>query len=161
MAFLKDWAFSVCCAVIICGIFNIMLPEGSFGKIFKVVLSVFFICVIISPLLKIDLSYFKNDFKLNEKEYDFEDNVFSENSLEYIENEIYSSVKEILEKSGITAKDIILEINIFEDFSIDINKFVIKISKEDYTDSLEDKIYKDLGIMPEIVFSEDLLKWKL
>ena len=155
MEYLKDWAFSVCCASLICGIFKMILPEGCFGKTFKVILSVFFICTVISPLMKINLSEIKNDFEISSVEENLDNNVFYENSLEYIESEIYTSAEAFLKNNGIEAKDIEIKINISEDYGIDINKFVLTIAKEDYIDSLEEKIYKEIGIMPEIVFSED------
>ena len=74
MDFLKDWAFSVCCAVLICGIFDILLPEGSFRKTFKVILSLFFICIVISPITKINFSDIKNDIKISSGAEEFDEN---------------------------------------------------------------------------------------
>lgn len=155
MDLLKDWAFSVCCAVLIGGIFNIMLPDGSLKKTFKTILSVFFIYIVISPFIRINFSDIKQNFEYSSAEKEFDNNIFYEDSLDYIENEIYSSTSYFLEKNGIKDKDIFIEVNISENSGIDINKFVLKIKKEDYTESLEEEIHKEIGIMPEIVFSED------
>ncbi len=156
MELFKDWAFSVCCAAVIGGIFNMMLLEGSLQKTFKIVLCVFFLCVVAAPLFKIDFSGFEI---ISENIYDSEiiygKNDFTENSLEFMESEIKTSALKILEEEGISAKDISVKINISENGSIDIIKFALTLDNAENTESIVEKIYRKIGIMPEITFSGD------
>lgn len=47
----KQWAFSLCAAMIACGIAQMLVPKASLEKIFSLVISVFFLCCLLSPLL--------------------------------------------------------------------------------------------------------------
>lgn len=51
MSGIKQWAFSVCAAMIACGIAQMILPRGGMEKIFRVTVSVFFLCCLLSPVV--------------------------------------------------------------------------------------------------------------
>lgn len=51
METVKQWALSVCAAAVACGIAQMVLPRGSMEKIFKITVSVFFLCCLLSPLV--------------------------------------------------------------------------------------------------------------
>lgn len=51
MEALKQWAFSICCAMVACGIMQILMPKSSLERMFKLVVSVFFLCCLLSPFL--------------------------------------------------------------------------------------------------------------
>lgn len=151
---IKSWAFSVCCAAMVCGILNMVLPEGSGKKIFKSVLFVFFLCVVISPFSELEYS---DVFSLKGNDYnaanDSEENDFNEISEEYIENEIIKSTEELLTEEGIESEKISVKVNISEDQSIDINSFLVVVFKSADKDELAQKIYNKTGIKPEIIVS--------
>lgn len=153
---IKNWAFSICCTGIICGIINILVPEGSVQKTFKTVLSTFFICSIISPVVTmdlggtIDLSEFFSD-----KEITYEEIYFTDNSAEYIEAELYEATSSFLKKNDIKSKDILIKINISENGNIDINKFVITLENKCDIAYLSEKIKDEIGIKPEIIILEE------
>ena len=150
MEILKNWAFSICCASIAGGIINLILPKGGAHATYKTVFCVFFLCVLISPLS--DIHFSDSDFfnrKITENET-FE-NTFSETSEKYLENEIVSSVEEILKNENIICDDIFVKVNISEDGSININKFVLTFKQLENADKLADKIGRISGIVPEII----------
>lgn len=151
MVFIKSWAFSVCCAAIIGGILSSFLPKGNTGKTFKTVLCIFFLCVVISPLSKIDIPDF--NFEYASENYNFSENEFSKNAVEYVENEILYTVQEILISKNMSAEDISIQINILENGSIDINKFALTFSAVQDVRSLKNEIYQKTGIEPEIIIS--------
>lgn len=150
---IREWAFAVCAAAAIGGLINIIMPEGGLSKTLKSVISVFFLCTVISAFTKIDFDI--ADFKINENKI-YESKEFEEiNSVseEYLEGELYKSVTEILEAEEIYAKDILIKINISENGSIDINKFAIAFEQLEDPFKLEEKIYNKTGIKPNIILS--------
>jgi len=48
---IKQWAFSLCAAMIACGIARMLLPKSSMEKMFRMVVSVFFIGCMLSPFI--------------------------------------------------------------------------------------------------------------
>lgn len=155
MESVKTWAFSVCCASIVGGMMDILLPEGSLQKTYKTVFCVFILCVILAPLSEIgsfDIDIFKNELEDIENE-EYSENVFNENSEKYIKDEIVSSVKEILKEEGVNAEDTFVKVNILNDGSINIIKFTLTFSKMEDADLLAEKIYEKTGIKPEIQIS--------
>ena len=76
---IKTWAFSVCLAVVCGAILNMLAPEGNLQKTFKCIISIFFLCVIIAPVSKIDIPNFKNTEKIfSEINTETEENEFDE-----------------------------------------------------------------------------------
>ena len=152
---IKNWAFSVCCCVIVCGILNMVLPEGNGSKIFKSVLCVFFLSVLLSPVSEFsyDILSLKNSGSDISFDYSENENPFTDVSEEYLKKEIIKSTEEILNRQGIVPEDISIKINIQENKSIDINDFVIIVSEEQNTEELAERILKKTGIKPEIILS--------
>ena len=150
MEILKNWAFSICCASIAGGILNLFIPKGGTQAIYKTVFCVFFLCIVISPLADIrfpDVDIFNPEITENET---FE-NTFSATSEKYLENEIIASVEEILKNENIICDDIFVKVNISEDGSININKFVLTFKQLENADRLAEKIGRISGITPEIL----------
>lgn len=51
MEAVKTWAFSVCAAMVACGLAQMVLPRGSMEKVFRMTVSVFFLCCLLSPVV--------------------------------------------------------------------------------------------------------------
>ena len=51
MEAIKQWAFSICAAMVACGLSQMLLPKSSMEKIFRTTVSVFFLCCLLSPLV--------------------------------------------------------------------------------------------------------------
>ncbi len=127
-----------------------LLPKGGAQATYKTIFCVFFLCVVISPFTEIKfpgIDIFKPDIAENET---FE-NTFSETSEKYLENEIITSVEEILKNENVICDDIFVKVNISEDGSININKFVLTFKQLENADQLAEKIGRISGITPEIL----------
>ncbi len=48
---LHEWVFSICAAMVVCGIALQIMPKSNLAGIFKLVVSVFFLCVLLSPII--------------------------------------------------------------------------------------------------------------
>ncbi|HHY53269.1 MAG TPA: stage III sporulation protein AF [Clostridiales bacterium] len=49
MSAVKEWAFSLCAAMVAAGLLRMLLPKSNLEKILRMVLSVFFLCCLLSP----------------------------------------------------------------------------------------------------------------
>ena len=50
MEALRQWAFSLCAAAMVCALIELLLPGISTAKMVRLALSVFFLCVLIQPI---------------------------------------------------------------------------------------------------------------
>ena len=51
MEAVRTWAFSVCASMVACGIALQLMPKSNLTGMFKLVVSVFFLCCLLSPVL--------------------------------------------------------------------------------------------------------------
>lgn len=51
MQALREWAFSICTAMVVCGIALQIMPKSNLEGIFKLVVSVFILCIMLSPII--------------------------------------------------------------------------------------------------------------
>lgn len=51
MEAIKQWAFSICAAMVTCGLSQTLLPKSSMEKIFRTTVSIFFLCCLLSPIV--------------------------------------------------------------------------------------------------------------
>ncbi|WRS28150.1 stage III sporulation protein AF [Oscillospiraceae bacterium MB08-C2-2] len=49
MEAVKEWAFSLCAAMVACGIGQMVLPKSNLEKLFRLTVSVFFLCCLLTP----------------------------------------------------------------------------------------------------------------
>ena len=110
-------------------------------------------CAVISPLKDIDISDLNSNFDSELTYNEFKTAEFGNVSSEYIESKITDATKELLKDEGISAEEISVEINISERTGIDINKFVLNFDYLDNPFEIEEKIYKKIGMKPEIILS--------
>ena len=147
----RDWAFSLCVASICGTIMNGILPECDLQKIFKTVYSVFFICCVISPIIRCSGKEFNIDFDMfkTNSEYTIEESNIFENGNKLLENEINEKTKLLLEKNEIEIKNISTKTNILEDGSIEIIDFNISIVSGDI-ENIKNIVAQEIGLVPEI-----------
>ena len=153
---IRNWAFSLCVSAICGSLLNMLLPEGSGQKTFKFVLCIFLLCVILSPLKDIDFPDYNNIFIKSEYVAAKDDNnEFINRSEDFIEEQIKKDTSEILTEYGIDFKDIIVEVNILENQSIDITEFSLFLPKTKDTENIKSKIQEKIGISPEVIIMEE------
>ncbi len=153
MESVKSWAFSVCCAAIAGGIMNILLPKSNLQKIYKTIFCVFFLCVILLPVMRIKTpneNFFEFDSEYNGVFYK---NEFTDNSERFIENKIIESTEIFLRDNGIHCKDISAKVNISDDGSININKFTLTFEETVNSEFIGEALKQKIGVKPEILIS--------
>ncbi len=152
--YIKNWAFSLCAASVAGSILNMLLPECSMQKTFKTVLGIFFLSSVIIPFTEVEFSDLDKLFSAdNISDEIIKSEELEDISAEYLENKIITATEEILKSSNAYAKDIFIKINISENQSIDINKFVLTFDYLDDPEKISEEIYRKTGIKPKIILS--------
>ena len=54
MQAITQWAAGICFAIAAAGICGMLVPQNALGKTFRMLLSVFFLCSVLSPLPAVD-----------------------------------------------------------------------------------------------------------
>ena len=147
VAFISNWAQGIIVAVIIASIIEMILPEGSSKKYIKVVIGVYILFVIVTPIVNqfsnnsnsIDTdSIFnfeneENTFEVSSKNLE-EKNVTSIKSM--YEMNLKSDIKNKIQSKGYIVQEVNVEISDDEKYSI--NKILVVVSGEQQSEETKD-----------------------
>lgn len=130
VAFLSSFIQNIIIAVVIATIIEMILPEGSSKKYIKVVIGIYIVFTIISPVITL---FAKDDFKLSSivdlEEYirlldgdensNLDINSFNDFSVKsiYIDN-IKTDIQSKLEAKGYTAKEVLVDVEDDENYTL-------------------------------------------
>ncbi len=169
ISFMNSWAGGIIIAVIIISLIEMILPEGKNKKYIKVILGLFLLFTILSPIVtKIS----KQDFEIN----DVMENVLQENTKQYASisdeiadvnnqsiREVYltnlkNDMKEKLKEKGYLAKSIEIELEDGEEYRIKSVNLVVTKYQEESENSVNEivavnEIKIDTGLKKENITS--------
>ena len=164
MGAVKEWAFSVCVAAVVGTVAEMFSPEGSTKRIFRLCITVFFICCLFSPLIGIitdavgSKGAFGDAFVESGAEYLEEENSVEEDYVSYILSEFQKNIEEIVKETlrelEINTSEVAVSVNIDADNCISINEVEVMLS-EDVRAMGPDAVLaikKRIGITPKISF---------
>lgn len=132
----------MCSAAVIGAIVTALIPSGSLEKSVKTVVSVFLLCCMILPFFKENLAsqrYLSTNF---DEAIETEMALSSEISKE-TEKYLKLSIKEILQKNGISCDDVIIEMEV-KDESVEVSSVVIKTTAD--SEKVKSIIKHELGV---------------
>ncbi len=158
MGAVKDWAISVCMAVVAGGLAYMISPGKSLEKVYRLVLSVFFITAIISPIVgfSLDESIKVSEFSQNQTAGESDEiKQQSDAHLEdIIEQTTIANLYNILSANEIFPKDIQLSINTDDISDILISDAVIIMDKEGVSkqELIKNIVRENLFVTPEIIW---------
>ena len=144
---ITNWAEAIIIAVVIATIIEMILPEGNCKKYIKVVIGVYILFTIISPVITkftgktvsvsdlIDLSKYVDEVKEKEKSQ----NLLAQNNEKnikdmYISN-LKTDIKSKLKGKGYTTQNINLDISNDENYTL--NKIYLSVSKIDENEEID------------------------
>lgn len=147
-------AASLCCCLVVCAILRMVAPSGNTQKIMSVVIGVFTVCCLLSPLYEIgkNLNFSENkDYVSDKIRNDYEqqyDSKVLQTTAEYI-NEYVNS---LLCESGVDNAQIETILSVNEGRGIYIKELNIYLYKKNEVDinEISDLIYSSVGIVPSI-----------
>lgn len=132
----------MCSAAVIGAVVTALIPSGSLEKSVKTVVSVFLLCCMILPFFKENLAsqrYLSTNF---DEAIETETALSSEISKE-TEKYLKLSIKEILQKNGISCDDVIIEMEV-KDESVKVSSVVIKTTAD--SEKVKSIIKQELGV---------------
>lgn len=131
MESLKAWAIGLCAAALCGSILRKIAPEKGSGKVFRVLLSVFFICAFFSPLLS--LFSVSVNLSLDRLPTELQHTVLEDTVSARLQKTVKSAAAEVAESTlaarGITAEKITVTTDIAADQSIYIARVEVTLSK--------------------------------
>ncbi len=156
---IDSWATLICMVSIVCTLLELLAPDGNMKKTMKTVISMFMLCSIIFPLIKIistiDLSLDKfanscNSLSETSKSY-------SKTCENYAEEKINKLVLKTLNENGVKAKKVETSMDINETSSISINKTVIFLSEnnKDLKLRAQSIAKRELGLDCDVVIIQE------
>ena len=164
VAVMTEWAFSVCVAAVVGAAAEMFSPEGSTKRIFKLCVTVFFICCLFSPLLGIAADIIQNEDFADEfingqaDEWMSEENSLDKEYGQYVVDEFKRNIEDIvrdaLKEIKINNAEVEVSVNIDADNCISITEVEVILS-EDVRELGADvafAIKKRIGTTPNIYF---------
>jgi hypothetical protein len=136
---------SICSTLIISIIFSFLAPNGSMGRFYKIIITVFIFASFIIPVVDFDFAELKTDF-----DFEVEYNQTLESAAS---NEIKVLINDVLKKQGVNDAEI--EVFVSEDMDeIYIQNITISIIDCENTEEIKQMLLDDLGLVCEVVSSE-------
>lgn len=148
---LRQWAFSVSTAMVLCGIIKMLLPGGDVSKTVNITLSVFFLCALLSPVfvnpVRIELDYPENNISAIEEKAEELVSVVEKQSNAAAVESTEKIIIDKLSKMGINHIDITININTKGQQQSDIISADITLPKEyeQYHEAVASDLKKSLG----------------
>ncbi|WP_343252421.1 stage III sporulation protein AF [Ligaoa zhengdingensis] len=162
MEAIRDWALAVCVAAVAGSIAHLASPAGATQKIFRITVSVFFLCCMLSPILSGALSGdFQFDVELTPQTSSNTDEMQSTMEQQITDSftaSLRRLVEDELEEQGVRAEEISININTGEDGGISIREIVLLLKAEDQNKQagLISGIKEKLGIEPVIEYRQEV-----
>lgn len=141
MDYIKSWTFCICITLIVSIIFSILSPNGTMGKFYKVIISVFIFISFLYPLTDFNFDDFKIDFNFN-TEY--------ENMVESsAKQEIEYAVEKVLTEHKIYNSSISADVQQNGD-EVEINRILVSVTDAYNVEEVKELLMENLGVVAEV-----------
>ncbi|MCL2513621.1 MAG: stage III sporulation protein AF [Oscillospiraceae bacterium] len=144
---IKQIIITYCFCAAACGVMYFLVPKGNMEKPFRVFVSVFFLAVLLTPILKfsIDFSAFDNIIE-NETGVTVPADILSVYS-----DKIKTDAGTLLRENNILYKNIDVAMDIDGDNYIYIKRISLELENEADRNAAEKLIENETGVIPEVV----------
>ncbi len=146
-------AASLCCCLVVCSLVRMIAPSNSTNKIMSVVISVFALCCLFSPIIELISDFDTGRYELNnvitvQKYSDAYDEEVLKSTAEYISEYICL----LLDTGDIDVSEVKTIIGVDENRGIYIREINIYLDKDNikYKDDVSSLLFSELGIKPKI-----------
>ncbi len=155
MKSIQQWTSIICIASIICIIIELMLPPGKMEKTMRMVLGIFMVCALISPiknLKKLNFNISNITTEAIKDKFEFTNKINSQLT-NLAEDNVRVLILSILKEKGISPKKVDIFMDTNEDNCISIIKSKIYVSKEEaeLVNNIKSLIESKLKIETEVV----------
>lgn len=160
MTDIKSWAAAVCAAAIAGSLAHLMSPPGNMQKIYRFVVSTFFICAMLLPLLSAGRGFYGEIASFSapgETGAGELENKVQEQTAELFAGEIKRLAKERLREMGIASAEISVKIHEEEDGGIYIEQLsvILPPEEEERGGEILWALQSYLGVTPKLIRREE------
>ena len=156
MESLAGWAISLCAAGIAVFLCEILLPEGSIAKVFKIAASVFFLTAILAPLLSgLGADAFSDLAEPSSAASDIAEKAAESVVISNFESNLETELASGLRSAGIPISEINVSISLQEDgATLVINSLTVWLPENSSADpaAVFEAVRELSGIEPEILY---------
>ena len=161
MEAIRRWAFSLCAASIAGAIAEMFAPEGGARRIFRLCVSVFFLCCLFSPVLELagnggwlDGVFAKSEDTEYTEEYGKLGDAYERQVTEAFRRNVEKLAKEALESAGINSAEISVSVNNDMDNCISISEVEVRLNEDMRQMELRAirAVRQSIGITPVVRF---------
>lgn len=146
---IKAWAAALCIAAIVCAVLQMLAPKEGTGRVFKLILSAFFLCCLIMPLLKAgSLSRLDISFLPGEVQAELLEDRVNQQLVSQVQATVERLTETVLDSSGVKAEKIEVKTDTSEEGSIYIQQVTITLDKQSKPKALaaREVLEKQLGV---------------
>ncbi|MBC8569605.1 stage III sporulation protein AF [Zongyangia hominis] len=162
MEVIREWAFSLCCCMVAGSLIYMLTPSKNLAKVFKITLSLFMLCCIITPFAFGNLRF--DDVLTDELEQKTQDHASDLNEtingqlIKTVTDTIESHIESILKSFGIEQSKININMNVDDKSGIVINQIELTLPDAflSQDQAISRQIEKDLGKKPEITYVKEV-----
>ena len=151
----REWAAAICAAAVLCGGAGMLAPEGKQAKSLKMILSVVFMCVLLSPLGS--LSSCRSGLGDIASPTSYAESglldLVEEQTAGAMSGSVETLVSDQLEMLGFTAEEITVDMDISGDGCISIGQVVVTVNGADDAALavISERLYDRLGLNAKVV----------
>ncbi len=145
----ESYVISVCSAMIICGVINVIYPSGNMKNTVKILTVIFIIAVCVTPFVNFEDNIILSDFDIS-KNYDIKTDLqdYVNNAIiDESKNQLLTELGEVLSERGITDYSIKFEGDNDNDLS-QITLY-IKQKSDGLKEYLESKLDVEINVVEE------------
>ena len=146
---IKAWAAALCIAAIVCAVLQMLAPKEGTGKVFKLILSAFFLCCLIMPLLRVG-SLTRLDISVlpGEVQAELLEDRVNQQLMRQVQATVEQLAETALDSSGVKAEKIEVKTDTSPEGSIYIQQVTITLDKQSKPKALaaREVLEKQLGV---------------
>ena len=146
---IKAWAAALCIAAIVCAVLQMLAPKEGTGKVFKLILSAFFLCCLIMPLLRVG-SLTRLDISVlpGEVQAELLEDRVNQQLMRQVQATVERLAETALDSSGVKAEKIEVKTDTSPEGSIYIQQVTITLDKQSKPKALaaREVLEKQLGV---------------
>lgn len=145
---LRAWCSCVCFATVGCCAVELLVPWEKTGKLFRLLVTTFFVCCMALPLLELtSLTSLEVDFLPQEIVSEQLEEKVTEQLMRQVERTVTQLTAECLSYRDVEAREIRVETDISKEGSIYIQQVVIRVDKQEISAALSarDALRTQLG----------------
>jgi len=159
---IKNWALAVCVAAVAGSLAHLALPSGGTQRIYKITISLFFLCCILSPIMT---GAFNGEFQIEmgtQPQTEYRTDALKDTMEKQVQDSFAASIQDLAREEliaiGVQPQEISINVNTNDESGIFITEIILSLHAEDQNKQaeIESRITQKLGLKPVIQFRQEV-----